>query len=275
MILGKAVRLSILVLVTLLTACTTVKQISSVDESVDAETTSRISTETSAYALQCEAELMAISALLRQQEEITEPFSVETVLVPLNNLQISLSNGARLASTYKSVHPDPDLRKAATDCLVKYSDIGTQLSLSRATYDAVSKVDVHSEPADTQRFHELTLRGFRLSGVDKDEKTRKRIRALNDEITQIGQTWDKNILDDVRYIEVTTEELKGLPQDYIDAHPADENGLIKISTRYPDIYPVYTFAESDEVRRRLRQQERSRAYPQNEPVLKALLDKRY
>jgi thimet oligopeptidase len=262
-------------LTALLSACAAVNQSKPAASSPAAEPTSTISSEARVFEKKCETDLANASDLLRKQEEIPEPFTVETVLVPLNELQIALSNGARLASTYKSVHPDAELRKVASDCLVKYSDLGTRLSLSRPTYDAVSKVNVSSEAADTKRFHELTLRGFRLSGVDKDKKTREKIRALSDEITQIGQTWDKNILEDVRYIEISPEELKGLPQDYIDAHPVAENGLVKISTRYPDIYPIYTFAESDELRRRLRQQERSRAYPQNEAVLKSLLEKRY
>jgi thimet oligopeptidase len=264
-----------LILTALLSTCATIDESKTDDSITDSNANLTISADAKAFEKKCQTDLAKISALLRKQEKIAEPLTVKTVLVPLNELQIALSNGARLSSTYKSVHPDPDLRKVATDCLVKYSDIGTQLSLSRATYDAVNMLDVSHEPDDTKRFHKLTLRGFRLSGVDKDEETRNKIRALSDEITQIGQTWDKNILDDVRYLEVTTEELQGLPQDYIDAHPPGENGLIKISTRYPDIYPIYTFAESDEVRRRLRQKERSRAYPQNEPVLKSLLEKRY
>ncbi len=267
----------VLTFLCLLAACTTVPQTKLEDKAVDleAEPDAAISIKARAYQVRCETELKTVAAMLLELEKISTPFTVQTVLEPLNSLQISMSNGARLASTYKSVHPDPDLRKVATDCLVQYSDIGTQLSLSRTIYDAVNKVDVSSEADDTRRFHELTLRGFRLSGVDKDEVTRNKIRALSDEITKIGQTWDKNILDDVRYIEINPEELEGLPQDYIDAHPPEKNGLIKISTRYPDIYPIYTFAHSDNLRRRLREQERSRAYPQNEAVLKSLLEKRF
>jgi len=267
---NQSIRIIILVLSSIISACTTTQRIST-----DGTASSpALSVKAQTYERQCKESIKNVTLLLNQQEGIQAPFTVDSVLVPLNNLQISLSNGARLASTYKSVHPDHELRNVATECLVQFSDIGTQLSLSRPIYESVSKVDVSSAAEDTQRFHQLTMRGFQLSGVDKNEETRKKIRALNDEITKIGQTWDKNILDDVRYIEVTLDELKGLPQDYLDAHPPGENGLIQISTRYPDIYPIYTFADSDELRQRLRQQERSRAYPQNKSVLKSLLIKR-
>ena len=118
-----------LILLTLVSACATVNESKPADSDPDIA----ISSEAKAFEMKCETDLAMVLTLLDKQEKITEPFTVETVLVPLNELQIALSNGARLASTYKSVHPDPDLRKVATDCLVKYSDIGTQLSLSRAT----------------------------------------------------------------------------------------------------------------------------------------------
>ena len=96
---------------------------------------------------------------------------------------------------------------------------------------------------------EESLAGFRRSGVDKDEATRQQIRDLQNEITAIGNEFDKNIREDVRSVQVEASELEGLPQDYIDAHPADDSGLVTITTDYPDLYPVMTYAKSDDLRK--------------------------
>ena len=77
-----------------------------------------------------------------------------------------------------------------------------------------------------------------------------KILDLQNEITAIGNEFDKNIREDVRSLQVEPRELDGLPQDYIDAHPADESGLVTITTDYPDLYPVMTYANSDDLRRR-------------------------
>lgn len=122
---------------------------------------------------------------------------------------------------------------------------------------------------------EQGLAAFTRAGVDKDQATRDKIRALRKEITEIGNVFDKNIREDVRYVTTTVEDLAGLPQDYIDARPADENGQIKISTDYPDLYPIMTYAENDALRKELRIASRSRGYPQNEAVLKNLIEKRH
>src|SRR5690606_3524214 len=131
------------------------------------------------------------------------------------------------------------------------------------------------ESPDTRHYHFTTLRGFRLSGVDKDEATRNKVRELNDKITRLGQEFDKNIQEDVRYIEVSPAELAGLPEEFLAARPVGYNGLVRLSTRYVDIVPVYTYAQSDEVRRLLRREERSRGYPVNDKVLTELLKTRH
>lgn len=223
----------------------------------------------------CTATIKSINDDIRNLEKTTAPFTPERVLVPLNAIEKRIADGASFASLMENVHPDSDVRSKASECTTAYSDLATALSLSRAIYEAVSQTDVRGQPDDTQRYHFLTLQGFKLSGVDKDEETRNKIRQLNDELTQLGQTFDRNILEDVRFIEVAPEQLAGMPEDFIDSREITENGKVKISTRYVDSIPVYTYAHSDEVRQMLRQEDRSRAYPQNADVLKQMLEKRH
>jgi thimet oligopeptidase len=117
--------------------------------------------------------------------------------------------------------------------------------------------------------------GLDVQGVDKDEATRQLIRDLQNEITAIGNEFDKNIREDVRSVQVEPSELQGLPQDYIDAHPADESGLVTVTTDYPDLYPVMTYAKSDDLRKALRLKARSRGYPANKELLEKLIQKRH
>lgn len=175
----------------------------------------------------------------------------------------------------RAVHPEESIRDAANACSEKQSDFFTQTGLSKGYYDRVAAIDL-SKLDNTERFMvESALSDFRRAGVDKDEATRNKIRALQQEITEIGNEFNKNIRSDVRHVEATAEQLDGLPQDYIDSHPADENGIIKISTDYPDLSPVMTYSTSDELRHKLRVAARSRGYPQNEAVLKKLIEKRH
>ncbi len=227
------------------------------------------------FRRQCDARLARLDSAISELEAAAAPFTVDSVLAPLNRIQTELLDSAGLAGLFEAVHPDAAVRDVAGDCTTAFSDIGSRIALSRPIYDAVAAVDVGAETDDTQRYHSLTMQAFRLSGVDQDQATRDRIRALNDTITRLGQTFDKNILEDVRHIEVSPDQLAGLPEDFIAAKAVEENGKIRLSTRYVDTIPVYTYAHSDEVRRLLRKEERSRGHPQNDKVLTELLAARH
>lgn len=229
----------------------------------------------SEWVRDCTSDIREIEKHIVALESLEGPFTIASVLEPLNTIELRIADGASFASLMENVHPDSSVREHAGQCTTAYTDLSTRLSLSHGIYEAVNNTDVSAASADTRRYHFLTLRGFRLSGVDKDEATRARIRSINDQITKLGQEFDRNILEDVRYIEVTPEQLKGLPEDFIAGKKVEENGKIRISTRYVDSIPVYTYAHSDEVRKLLRQEDRSRAYPQNAEVLKEMLQLRH
>ena len=70
-------------------------------------------------------------------------------------------------------------------------------------------------------------------------------------MTLLGQEFCKNIRDDKRSVRVTPERLDGLPQDWLDAHPVDDEGLVTVTTDYPDAIPVRTFCRDADVRREM------------------------
>jgi thimet oligopeptidase len=175
----------------------------------------------------------------------------------------------------RSVHPNADVREAANTCSERQSDFLSQIGLSRPYFDRIAAIDTTELTAVERHMVEEALEGFRRSGVDRDEETRQKIRTLQSDITALGNEFDKNIREDVRSVQVDASELAGLPQDYIDAHPADDAGLVTITTDYPDLYPVMTYAKSDDLRKALRLKARSRGYPANKGLLEQLIAKRH
>ncbi len=119
------------------------------------------------------------------------------------------------------------------------------------------------------------LRQFRLSGVDKPAATRAAITTLRDSITALEQAFSRNIRDDVDTVYAGAAELAGLPTDYVERHPPGPDGRIALTTSYPDAFPVFAFAQSDDLRRRMTVTFNNRAYPANGPVLDSLLAARH
>ena len=102
----------------------------------------------------------------------------------------------------RSVTSDAEVRDAANACSEKQSDFFSQVGLSRPYYDRIAAIDTSNLDTVERFMVEEAVAGFQRSGVDRDEATRQKIRELQNEITAIGNEFDKNIREDVRSVQV-------------------------------------------------------------------------
>ena len=223
-----------------------------------------------------EGELRVAAAAVDRMLAAKGPRTIENTLVPYNEALLHGDNAAYAANLIESVHPDSTVRAVAEEETRIASKFLNDLGLNRAVYDALSAIELKGTDENTHYCVAKTLRDFRLSGVDKDEATRKKIMALREELVAIGQDFDKNIRNDSRTITLSSAaELDGLPEDYIKSHPPGPDGKITIGIEYPDFFPVMSYAKNGEVRRRLLHEFLNRAYPGNMAVLDKMIAKRY
>src|SRR5260370_41083646 len=113
----------------------------------------------------------------------------------------ALSNASSRASLASNVLPSAGMRRAAEQCEQSVEALNVEISLDRQVYQALKGVDVSREPPDTQHWIERSLRDFRRGGVDRDEATRAKVKALNEQLLQTGQDVARNIREDGPQIE--------------------------------------------------------------------------
>lgn len=219
--------------------------------------------------------LRAARSLLDRLVEEEGPRTVANTLHPYNDLLREVYRVADQGNALSNLHPEKTHRDAGERAHQAAEALDTELSLHRPLYEAFAALDVSGEDESTQYAVEKTLRDFRRAGVDRDEATRKEIKALRDEIVEIGQAFERNIREDVRSIRVEPEALDGLPEDFLEEHPPDEEGLVTLTTNYPDLFPVLKYAHREEVRRDLMEVYLGRGHPNNLEVLDRLLAKRH
>ncbi len=229
-----------------------------------------------ALTVRCQEEEATFRAHLGELESYTDTPTIDGYYQSLDSLFSSIDTVNSTAQSLAGIHPDEALREAGDDCSQLLSKVTTDMSLSRPLYVAVSQLDVADADNATRFSIEKLLLSFRLAGVDLDDAGRDRVRELNDEIVAIGQNFDRNIRDDVRYLEIdSADDLSGLPDDYIAAHQPNEDGKILISTQYPDVFPFFEYAENDELRKEMAMLYNLRGYPKNDEQLRLLLEARY
>ena len=185
-----------------------------------------------------------------------------------------LTDAASRASLARNVHPDEAMRTAAADCESDVDKAATEISLERPIYDALNRLDVSRADAATRHYVARTLRDFRRAGVDKDEATRSRVKALREELVKLGQQFQNNIAADVRTIELDPADLDGLPDDYKRARKPAANGKVALTTNNTDYQPFMSYAKSARAREAFWKIYRQRGDPKNLAVLGRMLEAR-
>jgi thimet oligopeptidase len=192
-----------------------------------------------------------------------------------NEINLALGNAFAACSLFQQVHPDETIREQAERAQLEASKLLTDLSLDREVYDLLVVDDAEARTSglddDAERVRNFALRDFRRAGVDRDPDVRDRIRAINERLTELGQSFQRNLRDDVRTVKVRPAQLQGLPPDWIEQHPAGDDGLVEISMEYPDVFPMLQFAVDREARVAVHTAFNNRAWPANDEVLVELL----
>ena len=218
--------------------------------------------------------LSAATALVEELRG-APPASAEDALRRWDEVSLALSNVGAVAGLFANVHPSVEVRTAAEQAEVEVDKLVTELRQDRALHDVFAGLDASGLGPTAARLLDKTLEEFRRAGVDQDDATRARLAEISERITAIDQEFGRNIRDDVRTVRATPEQLAGMPEDWLADHPADAEGLVTVTTDYPDAVPARMFVHDADVRRQVTVAFLERGWPQNEPLLKELFDLRH
>ncbi len=196
------------------------------------------------------------------------------VLEAWNRLETALRGVSSVGSLLANVHPESAVRDEAERLEQEADRLRVEITQDREVYDVLVRLDRDGLDADAGRLLDQVLRDFRRAGVDRDDATRDRVRALAERQTSLEQRFSRGIREDVRRLRVDPARLAGLPEDFVAGHPPGEDGLVELTTEYPDYVPVRTFAHDRDLRAEMLAAFHDRAWPGNDAVLTELLEVR-
>lgn len=169
------------------------------------------------------------------------------------------------------VAPDEALRDAAFEWDERLRKEAVTLKSDPRLHDAVREFAqtpaAAALPAEDARLLAHTLRDFRRNGVGLPADERARVRGLFDELVELETkfvstlgTWDDGI-------EVTRDELAGLPEQFIAGLAQVGTDRYRVSLDQPQYVPFMSNAESTERRRELMTKRQRRGGAGNLAVL--------
>jgi thimet oligopeptidase len=197
----------------------------------------------------------------------------ETTIGGLDRAKIAIRNAGDFPALLAVAHPDEGVREKAKDCEPKIDKLETSLWLDAGLARVVKRYAAKKEPLSGPRARllENVLRDFRRNGLELDAKGQGRVREINEELTKLGQDFDTNLTASHLFVDATPAQLEGLPKEWLAAHKPEPDGKVRITTDYPDYFPVVTYAKDRKLALDLFKQFDNRAADKNIPVLDKIL----
>ncbi len=169
----------------------------------------------------------------------------ENTFGAFDDLTFAFMESSGVAELMLLCHPDQEVRQAAAACEPRVDAMASDLFMDDKIANVLKRA--HAKIAGLgnpqARFMQKTLDKYRRNGLDLPLEGRAKLKALNEELTVLGQTFQKNIAESKSEIKIPATSLEGLPGAYVSSHPADADGKVVITTTGPDFVPFMRYAK--------------------------------
>ena len=151
------------------------------------------------------------------------------------------------------VSKDAAVRDAAAALEEESSKYTVEIMTRRDLYNAVNEfAQTKPQLSDEEQFLlDRIMLGFKRNGLMLSEADLAKYKELKQQLVATELKFEKNIRDWKDQLEVTKEELEGLPEDFIAGLATTTDGKFVVTLNYPDYFPMMDNAKNDDVRRRL------------------------
>ncbi|MBO4440920.1 Zn-dependent oligopeptidase [bacterium] len=220
------------------------------------------------YLAECRTAFQAVKETIADIKANPEGRTSVEKLQLFNKFETIIEDTWGKIGIYEMNHPDEGIRNAAMLAESELMSLVTEINLDADLYKVAAAIPADDPALDDQDKHFLgdLIDDFKRSGVDKDDATRAEIKKTNAEAVELEQKFNANIAADRKVLKFTVEQLKGMPESFINAKPKDENGMIMLSTDYPDYFPIMEYADNEDVRKQMYMTAQNVAFPQNTEI---------
>ncbi len=190
--------------------------------------------------------LTEIGSLGEQATFSNGPLAIERVMT---DMQQTLSPLIFL----KYVSDKPALREAAGRCEEAVEKMRVDIFAREDLYTVLKGAKANAEklqPDDRKLLDEYLL-SFKRNGLELTADARKTFIEKRKHVVQLETEFSKELIEWNDGIEVSKEQLEGMPESFVNRLEKTPAGKYKVSVKYPDYYPFMENAKNIEARRLL------------------------
>lgn len=202
----------------------------------------------------------------------------DTVVKPLASDAIEYEVRRSNVVFIQQVFTDKELRDASVEADKKLSEFDVEMSMRQDVFDSVVtffEKNRNTLDAETKRWAERLIKLGRKNGLHLPKETQDKIKEIKKRISELCIEFSKNINEYNPIIELTTEELLGMPESFIMSLEKTEDGKHKVTLKYPHYFPIMKKAHNPEVRKKMEFAFQTRCIKENIPILEEVVKLRH
>ena len=223
-------------------------------------------------ASETDAALERADALVARTAASADAPGFDATLLPLELAGAAIGEGYGRGAFMGQVHTDAGVRDAGQAAEERINKWRVALVFRDDLYRAVrafaSTPEASALDGEPRRLLDFWLRDFRRAGHELDPEARAELERLRNRLVELEVAFQRNVNEYRDGIEITREQLTGLPDDYVERlSTGDAPGTYRVSLDYPQLNPFLEQAHDRGLRETLYRKHWNRAVDSNRPLL--------
>ena len=174
---------------------------------------------------------------------------ISNTLLALEKVLADFSDEITPLTFMSYVNTNEKIAAEGSKCEEVTGQFNVAVTTRRDLYQAI--LGQKPENQDQARLLEKTLEAFELNGLKLDDKKLAQVKKLKTELSALETQFSTNLNNDKSLIAFSLDELKGVPESILSRMQKNKEGLVEVTTKTTDTFPVLENAEKAETRKRL------------------------
>ena len=181
----------------------------------------------------------------------------ENVMLPMAQDENYMSLEAHILGFYQAVSTSKELRDASTEADKLFEDFSIESAMREDVFKKVDRTLKANEALDpeSKRLLEKDHKSYVRNGLGIPAGSqRDRFKEIKKRLSEISITFQKRLNEENGGLWFFREQLEGVPKDLIDNFEVGagaNEGKVRVTFKYPDLFPVSKYARNADVRQQL------------------------